>query len=742
MSASVVGIGLLPDAIRAFAEADVSCDLLAHVDELGDRRASRETVVLDGLFAGAGGVIDRLRRRGARIVAIVDAGDLMTAQRARDGGVDELLFRPLRPEEIRVRLDLRLRGSADPSVQTMIEISRRIVETAGEGIWTLDATRRTAFANARMAEMLGVTAEMLGGLSAEDLVSEHERPRFEERLDRTLAGERLSFDVALVHADGSEVWMSVNTTPIVLGADGARGILLMASDVTTRLRTESALRRSEARYRALVETAPDRIVILSGDGTIEFVSRPLDDAEHLGRSLFEFIAPDHRERAELAVSRAREQDEVVIDDLDLVGSDGGARSHVLRLRRIDDRFGPDRLVGFLTDVSELKRIEAALQASRARLSQAQRMEAVGRLAGGLAHDLNNILSVVTGCASFIASGLRAADPLQGDIRRILEAAGRAEALARQLLAFSRRQVLRPSAVDLGEVVRTLERLLGRVLGEHVLLRVRTGAKVPSVFVDVGQIEQVVLNLATHARDSMPSGGALSIETAERTLDEAVARREGIAPGRYAALVVRDTGPGLDGDALAHVFEPFYRSDTGSDTGLLLASVYGIVRQSGGAVLVDSVKGKGTVFTVLLPAFDDGNERLSSRPAPRGGATILVVEDDAQVREVIRRALESAGYHTLEAAGPAEALDRVEQHDGAIDMLLTDVVMPGMSGVQLARCIEPLQPKMRVLFVTGYLDDTTLRLGLPTNGAAVVPKPFTPLALVRRVAEVLEGRDAR
>lgn len=626
------------------------------------------------------------------------------------------------------------------SLTAMIEVSRRIVETAGEGIWTLDERRKTVFANARMAEMLGATAEALGMVCAEDVVSEHERPGFVERLQRTLRGERLSFDVALEHADGREIWMSVNTTPIQLG--DAPGILLMAADVTARLKTENALRRSEARYRALVETAPDRIVILGGDGTIEFTSRPLDDRDPeggLGRSLFDFVTEEHRERAVLAVARARGLDEVAIDELELQTEDGGARSYVLRLRRIDDRFGPDRLVGFLTDVSELKRTEAALQDSRARLSQAQRMEAVGRLAGGLAHDLNNILSVITGCASFMANGLRGGDPLQGDVRRILDAAGRAEALARQLLAFSRRQVLRPSAVDLGDVVRSLERLLARVLGEHVLFRVRTGSDVPSVFVDVGQIEQVVLNLATHARDSMPSGGTLSVETTERLLDDELARREGLVPGRYAALIVRDTGPGIERDALAHVFEPFYRHDAGGDAGLLLASVYGIVRQSGGAVLVSSSRGRGTEFTVLLPPAP-ASVGESTRPMP-GGATILVVEDDPTVREVIVRSLDSAGYRTLQAASPADALERLEQHEGAIDLLLTDVVMPGMSGVQLARAIEPIQPDMRVLFVTGFLDDTALRLGLPAN-AALVPKPFTPLALVRRVAEVLEGREER
>lgn len=624
----------------------------------------------------------------------------------------------------------------------MSETLRRFIETAGEAIWILDDRRTTLFANARLSETLGRAPEMFADMRAEELVLDHDRERFVTDVADVLGGARRTADVALLHADGSEIWLTIRMTPIELAPDGPIGVLMMASDVTARLRTENALRRSEARYRALVETAPDHILILTGDGRIEFISRGLGDSSVeslIGTSFFNLVATGDRERARLAVLRALSKSAVVIEELDVCCVEKLLRRHVCRLRRIDDRFGPDRLVGFLTDVTEIKRVQEELHASQTRLLQAQRMEAVGRLAGGLAHDFNNILSVVSGCASFVASSLRSGDPIHDDVQRILEASARAETLTRQLLAFSRRQVLRPTAVELGEVVRGLHRMLARLLGEHVLLRVDCGGDVPRVRVDVGQLEHVVVNLCTNARDWMGAGGTITITTSPRVVDDELAAREGVTAGSYAALSVSDTGPGLEDDALARVFEPFFRGDAPNDNGLLLASVYGIVRQSGGTVVASSEPGRGTTFTVLLPA--DSAQPRSARPTARGDATILVVEDDPQVRYVIRRALDAAGYRTLAAESPDEAIGIVERLEGRIDLLVTDVVMPGMSGTQLARCLEPLQPAMRVLYVTGYLDDTTLRLGLGETDAAIVHKPFAPLALVRRIAELLEGRNS-
>jgi len=734
MTRDLVVIAPRADTLAALDTVHRGARIFASVDDARAHLLPGDIVVLDGPVAGAGTAIDRLRGDGAAVVSLVDPDDHATASRAIQAGVHEVALRPITGEQLAVRLELARVRAANASPW-------RCMETNSEATWVLDDEHQTRFVSAALAELLGRPAETFHEAGVEDLIPDHDRPRFVEQVRRSAAGERLSADIALQHADGSEVWLTIRTSPFVIPDDGGRGVIAIARDITERLRTENALRRSEARYRALAETAPDRILILAADGSIEFISRGFDDEPVdalIGAPFFDRVAVHDRERARSVVERALAGGSVAVEELDVCCSGGRDRRHVCRLRRIEDSFGPDRLVGFLTDVTELKRVQAELDASQTRLLQAQRMEAVGRLAGGLAHDFNNILSVVSGCASFIAAALRAEDPILEDVQRILEASSRAESLTRQLLAFSRRQVLRPVAVDLGNVVRGLQRMLVRLLGEHVLLRIDTPPDLPRVRVDIGQIEQVVLNLATNARDWMGAGGTITIATATRTVDAPLGAREGIEPGLYAALIVTDTGPGLADDDVARVFEPFFRRDAPGDNGLLLASVYGIVQQSGGAVLAESEPGRGTTFTVFLPA-DTTVSAPPSESSSRDRATILIVEDDPSVRYVLKRVLDEVGYRTLTADGPEEALAIVERHGEAIDLLLTDVVMPRMSGPQLARCLEPLQPRMRVLYVTGYLDDTTLRLGLAVSGAAIVHKPFVPTTLVRRISEMLDSR---
>jgi two-component system cell cycle sensor histidine kinase/response regulator CckA len=368
------------------------------------------------------------------------------------------------------------------------------------------------------------------------------------------------------------------------------------------------------------------------------------------------------------------------------------------------------------------------------------MDAIGQLAGGVAHDFNNVLSVILTYGELLIRQLREGDPIRADVEEIVAAGERAKALTRQLLAFSRRQVLQPRVIDLGDVVVTLVPMLRRLLGEDVALDVRRSQEPCRARVDPTQIEQVILNLAVNARDAMPEGGRLTIEVASAEVDEGPGAVE-LAAGTYVTLTVSDTGIGMDDATRVRMFEPFFTTKPlGKGTGLGLATVFGIVQQSGGAVTVRSAPGKGTTLTVHVPRTDALPS--ISQPLPvmrlRGDETILLTEDDDQLRRLARVALQQHGYQVLEAANGGEALLLCEQHDGAIALLLTDVVLPRMSGRHLAERLQPLRPAMKVLYMTGYTDDAIVRHGVDRGDVPLLQKPFTADELLGRVRRVLDG----
>jgi nitrogen-specific signal transduction histidine kinase len=380
------------------------------------------------------------------------------------------------------------------------------------------------------------------------------------------------------------------------------------------------------------------------------------------------------------------------------------------------------------------------------LRQSQKMEAVGQLAGGIAHDFNNLLTAILGSTQLLLHNMPPEDPRREDAEEIKLAGHRAAELTRQLLAFSRRQVLAPKVLDLNAVVANMERMLRRLLGEDIELVTSLDATAGAVNADPGQLEQVLLNLAVNARDAMPppGGGRLSIETARFTLhEEHVERRHRLPPGDYACLVVGDTGVGMDEATQAHLFEPFFTTkEVGKGTGLGLATVYGIVKQSGGYIWVYSERGRGTTVKVYLPRVPGVAEAPPLAPAPsevRGGhETVLLVEDAAPVRALARRSLEARGYRVLDASDGPAALELSARHGAPIDLLVTDVVMPGMSGRELAERLAPVRPRMKVLYTSGYTDDAMVRQGVLTAGVAFLQKPFVPDSLARKVREVLDG----
>jgi CheY-like chemotaxis protein len=383
-----------------------------------------------------------------------------------------------------------------------------------------------------------------------------------------------------------------------------------------------------------------------------------------------------------------------------------------------------------------------LQRTEEQFRQAQKMEAVGRLASGIAHDFNNLLTVITASAQLLLEALDGGNAARPLLEEIVGSADRAAALTRQLLAFSRKQVLRAEVLDLNDLIRNMDKMLRRVIGEDVVLgSVQAGAPC-LVKADRAQLEQVLLNLAVNARDAMPDGGRLTIETAEVDLDETYSRLyPEVRPGRYVLLAVTDTGSGMDEAVKARAFEPFFTTkEVGKGTGLGLAMVYGTVKQSGGHIAVYSERGKGSTFKVYLPVSAPEQTVLptggSVAAVPDGTGTVLLVEDEDRVRSITSRILKGKGYTVLEARGGGEALDLLGRTDGEVNLVVTDVIMPEMNGPELVQRLQARRPDLKVLFLSGYTDGAVFRHGLLDQGTAFLQKPFTPGALTRKVHEVL------
>jgi two-component system cell cycle sensor histidine kinase/response regulator CckA len=404
------------------------------------------------------------------------------------------------------------------------------------------------------------------------------------------------------------------------------------------------------------------------------------------------------------------------------------------LRDLDGK--PVRLLGVGMDINERKSLEAQFR-------QAQKMEAVGQLAGGIAHDFNNLLTAIIGYSNFVLDSLEPEDSRRSDIEEVLKAGERAAALTNQLLAFSRKQVLQPTTVDLNALVSGMRQMLSRTLGERVNLVTTLAPDLGAVRADPGQLEQVLMNLVVNARDAMPSGGRLSVETANVELDESYAMKHtSVRPGHFVMLAVSDSGIGMDEETKRRLFEPFFTTKPrGQGTGLGLATVYGIVKQSGGYIWVYSEPGKGATFKVYLPRTDrDENVRIdvaSNGAIAAGTETVLVVEDEQAVRFLMRVVLERAGYKVFDATNPAQAESLFEENVNRYDLLVTDVTMPGSSGPELFERLTRRRPDLKVLYVSGYTDDTIVHQGQLLPGVEFLQKPFTADALNRKVREVLD-----
>jgi PAS domain S-box-containing protein len=494
---------------------------------------------------------------------------------------------------------------------------------------------------------------------------------------------------------------------------------------------------SEARYRKISEASFDGIDVVV-DGVVREANRGFAEIfgytvdEIVGRPVTDFIADESLPDVEL---RAAEMSEGTFE---VVGKHKSGRRIILEATtRLHTFGGREGRIGAVRDVTEKRSLQG-------QVSQAQKMDAVGRLAGGVAHDFNNLLTVILSCADFQLTDLAEDAPQREDIEQIRAAALTAASLTRQLLAFSRQEVIRPRLIEVNSVVTTAEGILKRLIGEDILLTVLLSPENPVVKIDRGQLEQIVVNLAVNARDAMPQGGKLTIETQTLNLDEGYASTHWSAtPGKYAVLAVTDSGSGMDEQTRSRIFEPFYTTkEAGKGTGLGLAMVYAIVKQSGGFIWVYSELGNGTVFRIYLPVADQGLEEESPRPLSaaeaRGTETILVAEDSAAVRNTALQILQRSGYTVLEAPNGKSALDLARKRAGKIHLLLTDVVMPEMSGRELAEEFVGLRPGVRVIFMSGYTDDAVVRHGVLSASIEYIQKPFSPDSLLRKVREVLDA----
>jgi two-component system cell cycle sensor histidine kinase/response regulator CckA len=546
--------------------------------------------------------------------------------------------------------------------------------------------------------------------------------------------------------DGELRWLHTRARINLAGPDGPATMVGVVRDITAQRSAEE----TRTRLAAIVECSDDAIVSTDLGAHVTSWNRGAERLlgyradEMMGRHVSMLMPPDRQAEGRLIADRVMGGDSVEGLETVRLRKDGSLVTVSITLSPLRDALG--NVTGssvVVRDLSEQKRAQAALQRSQEQLRQAARMDAVGSLAGGVAHDFNNLLQVVVGYTSLALEAIPRDAPYRAEIEEVQSAGERGVSLTRQLLAISRRQVLKPVVLDLNQIVLDFQRMIRRLLGEDIALAIHTSPELGRVAADPSQLEQVLMNLALNARDAMPQGGTLTIETRNRALDPAYcAQRVDVKPGHFVELRVSDTGHGIADDIRERIFEPFFTTkEKGKGTGLGLSTVFGIVSQSGGHIEVASVPGQGTTFTVYLPQSERPLERAVAQVEAvlrSGSETILVVEDDDKVRELTRTVLRRSGYRVLEAQNAGEALLVSEQHEGEIHLLLTDVVMPRIGGRTLAERLVKARPRMKVVFMSGYADDPVKLQGVLDAGAAFIPKPVVPAVLQRMIREVLDA----
>ena len=651
--------------------------------------------------------------------------------------------------------ELRLLDELALDISHALEVGQReaersrlghVIEASLNEIYLFDAdTQRFEYVNAGAQSNIGYSLEELRGRTPLDLKPEFTEASFRELIQPLLDREKSKLVFETIHrrADGSRYPVEVHLQ--LVEQPGHRVFVAIILDLTERRQAEASLRRNEERFRLLIENASDLITVINNQGIIRYQSPSVERVlgytpeQLVGRNVLDFVHPDDATASAAAI----QQDSAIptapnIAEYRIRHKNGKWRTFQSVGRDIPGQAEDGFVVINSRDITETRQLEEQFR-------QAQKLEAIGQLAGGVAHDFNNILTVIQGYGTLLMMPDQDPADAVDSAREIVQASERAANLTRQLLAFSRRQVMHTRVLDLNDIVTSLAKMLQRIVGEDVRLQLNLHTRPLQVRADAGMLDQVLLNLVVNARDAMPRGGRLSISTAEKTLtrDEAAAIPDA-APGRYFCLRVADTGTGIAPEILSRIFEPFFTTkEPGKGTGLGLATVFGIVKQHGGSVGVESEIGRGTVFEILLPAVDDAgkpsDDSDAARKLPGGSETVLLVEDDSAVRMLTRVVLERAGYRVMEAANGVAALKLVGENPESVQLLFTDMVMPeGMGGRELAKRLQALNPELRVIFTSGYSADIAGRELSLQEARNFIQKPSSPQQILETVRRCLDG----
>lgn len=687
------------------------------------------TAVRDGVWEGDAAF---LNRDGSEIPVSM----VLMAHKTANGEVDVFYT---------VSRDITERKKAEAELHFQTSLLEAQSEASIDGILVVSQTRQILSYNKTFVELWGISEELLSGSDEQALSSVvHLLAKPQEvvaRVDYLYQHPEEEWRDEMELTDGRT--FDRYSAPIKNTQDEYYGRVWFFRDITERKQAEGALRESEERYRDLVENAHDIIYSHDLEGNYTSMNKAGETimgytrAEVLTLNLALTVAPECVVKVEEMLTRKLAGEESTNYEMEIIAKDGRRVPVETNTRLVYQDGVPLGVQGIARDVTVRKQLEEQLR-------QSQKMEAIGQLAGGVAHDFNNMLTVINGYASLMLQRIEADHPLKSYLEEIKTAGDRAANLTRQLLAFGRKQILQPRALNLNDIVSDMNKMLRRLIGEDIRFATKLAPKLKTVRADPGQIEQVLLNLVVNARDSMPQGGSLTIETDNVELDQEYANQHvGVQPGHFVVLAVSDTGIGMNEETKSRIFEPFFTTK-GKDkgTGLGLSTVYGIVKQSGGNIWVYSEPGHGTSLKVYFPVLDSPHEQLAHVPAEsevrRGSETILLVEDEEIVRRLACKILEQTGYEVLEASHGEEAFRLCGVHAKPIHLLLTDVVMPGASGKEVADRLVSMRPGIKVLFMSGYTDEAIVHQGVLNSSAEFIQKPFTPASLSKKVREVLDS----
>ncbi len=649
--------------------------------------------------------------------------------------------------------DITARHEAEMAVRLNERKLRAYLDEATDLIWTIDLQGRLTSVNAMACAVLGYTAEELVGRPALELVASERVPELAVALAEVIQGHSIEqVEAEVITKQGNRVWLEIRGRTFREGGAIVE-ILQIARDITERKQSEQALRASEALYRSILDSSPDAVAITDMEGRVEIHSpsallmfgyKPTDILH--GRSVLEFLAAADRDRALANIlkmpDRPADRSQRVPDEYRAIRADGSTFHVEVLGEFIRTEAGqPTGMVFDVRDITERRAAEAERARLESALAQAQKLEAVGRLAGGVAHDFNNMLGVILASAELALAALDPASPAREELGEIREAAERSAHLTRQLLAFASKQAIAPGHLDLNETVARILTMLRRLVREDIRLVWKPNSRPCPVFMDPGQVDQILTNLVVNARDSIRGEGTITIAVSPADIPQSPDRPFPEAPaGQYVVLSVRDDGCGMDGVTRERMFEPFFTTkQLGQGTGLGLATVYGIAQQNGGFVEVETEPGDGTAMSVYVPRREPLPAALGPHPnaadQPAGTGTILLVEDEAALLRLTAKMLDGLGYTILTSEDPRDALKLAEAYPGAIDLLVTDVTMPGMNGFELWKQLKAVRPALRCLFMSGYSAAAIAQHSDLGATLDLLPKPFSREALANRVREV-------